>query len=380
MALKISEELEYELIKCFRCGFCRATCPVFSQRVCEAWNARGRMLIMRAVQLNQLQVSRDVLERLYSCTLCKACEVTCPPRVKVAEVIERFRGELVERGLGPLEEQGVMAENLLKTSNIFGLEWASSPLLSSTMVKGLPLKAENLFFPGCSIAMYYPEAGGRLLKILKEAGLKVAVAREASCCGAPMKMLGFNKIFNTLLRRNIEFISRGGFRRVIVSCPMCYVSLKEVEEAVEGLTVQHLSEVFLKLINEGLLKPSKPINIKATFHDPCHLGRYLNIYEAPREVVKSIPSLKLIEMERSKELSQCCGGPIRIPFAELRAEMTEKIVKNAINIGASHIITACVTCLHNLRIIAPDYDVTPIMLEDLIAYSTGVVDTLPSYE
>ncbi|MDH5704355.1 MAG: (Fe-S)-binding protein, partial [Aigarchaeota archaeon] len=115
-----SEEVEEEMIKCSRCGLCRAHCPVFEYKGRESWNARGRIFLIKALLDGKLSVSEELLDRIYSCSLCKSCDETCPSSAKVSDIIKDVRTSLAKTDIGPLEGHREMARAILTSGNILG--------------------------------------------------------------------------------------------------------------------------------------------------------------------------------------------------------------------------------------------------------------------
>jgi Fe-S oxidoreductase len=161
---------------------------------------------------------------------------------------------------------------------------------------------------------------------------------------------------------------------------MCYSTFKH-DYPQKGLEIKHTVNLYTELLDEGKIKFNNTLNAKVAFHDSCHLGRYSGLFEEPRKLIESIPGTKLVELSNSKKSSKCCGGTIRVPYAEIRSKMSERIIDEAVKAGAEYLVTACPSCFHNLYSISilMDYNVKIVTLEELIGYAMGQLGKIPSH-
>jgi Fe-S oxidoreductase len=189
--------------------------------------------------------------------------------------------------------------------------------------------------------------------ILKKAGVEFGILGEKeNCCGESIRKTGSEKVFKDLAKKNIKTFIDKGVKKIIVSSPHCYHTFKnEYPEFMVHFDVVHMSEYILELINDGRLELKGEFEHRVTWHDPCYLGRHNNIYEEPREVLKKISGLKLIEMEAHGKKSLCCGGgggriwmdtPQEERFSDIR-------IKQAIEVDATILATACPYCITNFE-------------------------------
>jgi Fe-S oxidoreductase len=222
--------------------------------------------------------------------------------------------------------------------------------------KGLPVKAftegtEVLYFPCC-----YPSYDARTKKmaiatanILNKAGVDFGIlGAKENCCGESIRKTGDEKLFRRLARENIKTFIDNGVKKILVSSPHCYHTFKnEYPEFKVNFDVMHISQYLFELIKQGRLKLTREYGKKITYHDPCYLGRHNGVYDEPREVLRKVPGLELIEMVDSRADSLCCGGggggiwmdvPKGERFSDLRLEQ-------AIRTGAEVLVTACPYCI-----------------------------------
>jgi len=374
MSIKLPEELEIEVYRCFGCGYCRAQCPVFKVKQNESWGTRGRMILIKSLIQGDTKATSSVLDRLYCCSLCKACETSCPALVRISDVYERVRESLAKQKQAPLDKHQRIAEKILAEGNPFGLPRAER---SYSYQRKNPSRAEVLYFVGCVPAYRRPSIVRSVEKILTTAGVEYAtLGAQELCCGSVLLRTGQTSIARKLAHQNIENFKELGVKKIVTVCPGCYLTLKEdYPKLVEDFLfeVVHISDFINQLLQTGKLKLTKQVGLKVTFHDPCHLGRRFNIYEAPRNVLLSIPGLKLVEMPHNRENSQCCGagGGVKAAFSDVASNIGVSRIEEAATTKADLLVTSCPFCCLNFdeagrqTQLLPVSDLTEIVAEAL---------------
>jgi heterodisulfide reductase subunit D len=158
-----------------------------------------------------------------------------------------------------------------------------------------------------------------------------------------------------LAKRNTELLNESGIQEIVTFCPGCYRAITHDYKEIPGIAelkakVYHTAEYIDKLIQEGRLKITRELKMRVTWHDPCHLGRHCGIYEAPRNILKAIPGVELIEMERIKDQSWCCGGGggTRTAFIDFSQKTAMKRIQEAKKTGAQALVTQCPFCEQNM--------------------------------
>jgi len=344
---------------CTNCGRCVEVCPA---------NAAGRDLSPRDVVQDLGKQSRaapkeDVFangalreSELWACTTCNACVEACPVFINQVDYIVDFRRTLVaENRLDPMKR--AFLENVGRASNPFGLPQQERQ--SWLVEAGVPTLRENphpeyLYWVGCQGS--YDPRGRRLtqsmVRILDAAKVNYAIlGNEEVCTGEPVRRMGEEARFQELALRNIESIARSGAKKVVVHCPHCFNTfLNEYPELGADFKVVHHSQLIGELVAQGRLTLAKGEGA-VTFHDPCNLGRVNGVYDAPREVIKAAEGFELVEMQRSREKSFCCGGgganvwyqaPEKKKIGALRME-------EALKTGAKTLAVACPFCITMLE-------------------------------
>ncbi|MGB9791528.1 MAG: heterodisulfide reductase-related iron-sulfur binding cluster [Thermacetogeniaceae bacterium] len=219
---------------------------------------------------------------------------------------------------------------------------------------------ELAYWAGCTASFIIPDIAQNAMRIFKEVGVDVAyMGKDEGCCGAPMFMSGQWDAYADVIRRNVEEINRRGIKTLVISCPGCWVNLNHyyrqwakklgLEYNVE---VRHISELIAEYIRDGRLKFKKPVKVKATWHDPCHIGRHGGIYDPPREVLQAIPGLDYAEMQHNREDGLCCGSVLtRIKEPDTTSDAIGAIRLNEAEAAGREVIyTTCPCCEFQLRV------------------------------
>ena len=190
-------------------------------------------------------------------------------------------------------------------------------------------------------------------EILKKAGVDFGIlGSKESCCGESIRKTGNEEVFKSLARENIKAFIDHGVKRVLVASPHCYHTFKnEYPEFMIHLDVVHISQFLAELIEAGRLEIKGEFKKKVTFHDPCYLGRHNGIYDPPRDILKNLPGLELLEMPDAREDSLCCGGGGGRIWAETPKEerFSDLRVAQALEVGAEVLATSCPYCISNFE-------------------------------
>lgn len=341
---KKSKESPFEVdrrsvYKCVQCGTCRSVCPVFDVVGWESANTRGRMLIIKSL-LEGRTPSEDVLSSLASCTTCGICTAKCPAGANPPEVVEAARAQLVKCGV-TTEAQEKLKAAVTTSGNSFGETRSRLHWLSDTERAKLPAKADYVYFVGCFDSYRYPEFAKKTFEVLQRFG--VTLLPDEQCCASPLLRTGFREDAEKLMQHNIEQIRKVGAHTIITSCAGCYTTLKN--NYPDELRVISLPEFLAERLEELDLKR---LDLTVTYHDPCHLGRHNEIYDAPRKVIQAICTLK--EMKNIRENSRCCGGGggVRIGYPDISLELARNRLEDVPE-GVDYIVTSCPLCVRNLR-------------------------------
>ncbi len=334
---------------CFQCGLCDTVCP---------WNKVRNFSIRKIIREAAFGLSEIEGEEIWRCTSCGRCPDQCPRGVKQIDLGMSLRRIATEYELFPTSVKpartaraSLISEgNPLQGERKNRADWAKD-LSVETFTEGMDV----LYFPGCYLC-YDPrmkKVAVATANILNKAGINFGIlGNKENCCGESIRKIGSEEVFKNLAKENIKTFIENGVKRIVVSSPHCYHTFKnEYPEFMVNFEVVHMSQYLLELINQGRLELTKEYNKKVTYHDPCYLGRHNEIYSEPREVLKSIPGLELVEMAESGKYSLCCGGgggriwmdtPMNERFSDLR-------LKQANEAGAYDLVTCCPYCITNFE-------------------------------
>ena len=340
-------------------------CPEFRNNRFFSYSAMGKFQIIRALLEGDFDYtdSEELLEICYTCTSCGACEMNCLRLMEKEplKAAEALKSKLIELGIGPLPAH----KEMLKSIKNYDNPWLQPRSRRKDWTKDLDLKdiskekCDYLFFAGCSAAFdkNLQHEIKNSIKILKKAGISVGILGEKEiCCGSPVIRIGDRETFFGLVERNLELFKNAGVKKIITHCAGCHNVLKHDYAEVPGMPeidyeVIHVSELIADLIKEEKIKFTKEVPMTVTWHDPCHLGRHCGTYEAPRDILKAIPGIRLVEMERIKDQAWCCGAGagVRMAFPEHAFKTASERIEEAKATGAEAIVTACPFCEQNLK-------------------------------
>jgi heterodisulfide reductase subunit D len=195
-----------------------------------------------------------------------------------------------------------------------------------------------------------------MIKILQSAGKEIALSKDEWCCGSIALRIGDDQSLLEFIQHNINEFKKMGARVVFTACAGCYRTWKKDYPEILGedlpFEIKHITEILVELLNNNQIpfKAEEGEIKKVTYHDPCHLGRHMDLYEIPREVILKVPGIELIEMKRNRKTAWCCGagGGVKSQFPELAIEISKERIKEAIECGAEILTTSCPFCINNL--------------------------------
>jgi len=363
---------------CTECGRCRVVCPtaltnkpldpkVFIGQLRDAvYEATPRILAAASGRGNgdaAVPPPRELIgdwlseDTLWACTTCGFCTTACPVFIipAVDKIIEMRRHLVLEKTEFPKEMQTAF-RGMETNGNPWGIsaasraDWAKD-LPVVTMAEAGERAIDVLFWVGC--AGSYEDRAKRvsrsLVEILNAAGVSFAIlGTEETCNGDSARRMGNEYLFQTLAQQNIETLNGYGVKSIVTNCPHCFNCLKNEYAPLGGnYEVMHGTELVSRLIAQGRVRMETPIPETISFHDPCYLGRYNGVYDAPRQILESIPGLKLQELPRSRERGLCCGaGGGRMWMEEkLGTRINQERMKEIAAAGTDAVGVSCPFCM-----------------------------------
>lgn len=354
------QRLDFE--SCVSCGRCEDVCPAFgvgNDFSPKQFIASCRDLVARAEDADD-ETSRDPSlvgnafdnNFVWNCRTCTACMEVCPACIGHLDTLIEVRRNLVLIE-GELPDEARRALRAMETTgNPFGpqgdrVEWIES--------LGVPIvppgeKVDVLYWPGCCTAFdpMKQKIAVDVTNLLRQCEIDFGLlGADEVCCGDPARVLGDERIFQEAAKNQVAALNAREFRVLLTSCPHCYNVLKnEYPQFGGNYNVVHHSEFLHEMLWSKRLQPVLGLARRAVYHDPCYLGRYQNIYESPRQVIKAITGAEVVEMKSSRERSFCCGGGGGHFWMDLKKgeRINNLRVKQAVEVNADTIVTACAYC------------------------------------
>lgn len=413
------EDYRYEADGCVRCSNCKfiehiwmksarfaKQCPINVRYAFNLYSAPGLMHSALAILDKNLEFTPKLLDALFQCTSCGACDVRCKRNLdpEILGVIEALKVRAVEEGKAPPEHKA-LADTVSQSKNRYGSpnedrrKWLTEDIKPAQ-------KADVLYFVGCRASFKDTEIAKATAKILSATQTPFMLLDDEWCCGHTQFATGQWQVAREMVEHNLAAIESSGAKMIVTSCAEGYKTLKVDYPRILGkstedmsYTVLHITEYIDKLIKDGNSQFQKAVPMKVTYHDPCSLGRLSEpwshwegvhkkfgvleppkvyrrgdkgVYEPPRDILKSIPGIELVEMERVRDNSWCCGAGAGVDIAspDFALWAAEERVEEAKSTGAEAIVSSCPACrdLLNKAIKAKNekikvYDISEIMLK-----------------
>jgi len=331
---------------CFQCSLCTSSCP---------WNSVRTFVLRRMLRQAQFGLVELESEDWWRCMTCGLCTSRCPRGVPIMDIQRAVRKVLVVSGMEPASLHSALA-SLASLGN----PWSQPAEKRTDWTESLEVKyfsqgTELLYFPCCTSA-YDPRARNiarSTARILKAAGADFGILGESEvCCGESARKAGSEELFQNLAGTNIKSFKDRGVARILTSSPHCYHSLRNDYPSLGGrFEVVHITEYMDELLARGKLKFSNVIKTRVAYHDPCYLGRHSGVYDAPRNVLRSIPGVELVEMPDNRQTALCCGGGGGRIWQESKKgeRFTDLRMDQARGVAAQVMATACPYCLINFE-------------------------------
>jgi len=387
---------ESEYLHCIRCGLCLAACPTYREYRTETASPRGRVALARKGLEGELELSPNLLEQMYGCFACMACDDLCPVGIRPAELALSMRGvgegirpsrwkrwlfggllthagrlELATLPLRLYEGLGIrrlvylLGLNRLLPARIRDLEAMLPRIPKRPLRRVLPevtpargREARRVgFFLGCAQSLLFADQSAATLRVLARNGCTVITPKEAACCGMPARGYGRMDLVREQARRNIEVFERCGVEKIITDCATCGSTLKDYGAFFAGDSrweararafaekVRDISEFLMEI---PLARPAGRVEAVVTYHDPCHLRRGQRVWHQPRSLLGLIDGLELVELP---EAEWCCGsaGSQLITHHALSRKVLDRKLDNVTGTGARILASGCPGCQMQLN-------------------------------
>lgn len=395
------EDLRPDMERCSQCSSCKwipfdqikssrfaKGCPSIAYNNFNSYSARGRFAVSLSLLNGKSDYSDRVLDIIYKCVTCGSCDVAdkiCRYNMEPLEMIHELRFKAVEDGQ-LLPQHQPLIRNLRKEDNMMMKprsergKWADSLDVKRVTKE----HCDVVFHAGCRFS--YDEklqsVARTAVTLLKNAGVDIGImGQDEGCCGDRAYNMGYKGEFTKFAENSTELWKTAGVKTIVTSCADCYHAFSRLYPPLGAhFEVIHTVQYLDRLIKQGKIKFSKKLPLKVTYHDPCHLGRQgepwvpwegkekkflgqviayepkkpryngaWGVYDAPRDVLKSIPGVELVEMERIREYAWCCGagGGVKESYPEFSNWTASERIEEAKSTGAEAIVTSCGWCESN---------------------------------
>lgn len=393
--INIPEESTY--LNCIRCGLCLSVCPTYREGLVETASPRGRVALARKGLEGQLVLGPNLYEQMYQCFACMACDDICPVGIHPAQLALSMRN--LQEETRPKKWKDLLFGNLLSRPG--RMEAATIPLriyegfgirrlVYALGIKEIfPNKIRDLeamlpripqrplrrvlpeitepykdkrydvgFFLGCAQSLLFAEESAAGVRVLARNGCRVTTPRNVECCGMPALGYGRVDLVREQAKHNIAEYEKTDVQVIVTDCATCGSTLKEYGELLASdpewaerakqfsLKVRDISEFLADIPIE---KPAGKVEGRATYHDPCHLGRAQGIKSQPRELLKMINGLEFVELPES---GWCCGsaGSQLITHFETSLSVLNRKMENIQKTGANMVASGCPGCQMQLNV------------------------------
>ena len=384
---------------CLRCSICKwipqvqiksqkyaSACPAIDMYNFHPYSGGGKIILALALEMGRIKPSEELRDIVYKCTECGNCAVSCKflNNLEPLEIMMKLREKLVEAGVGPMPKQQQYIDAVKQVNNPYNEPHENRMKWLPEDIKIDP-EAKILYYIGCTSSYRRQEMAASAARIMNAAGVSFNILQDDEfCCGSPIYRTGDIASFEAVLNKNLDVIESKEIETIVFSCAGCYDTFKVDYPLYRDYSfrVLHVVEFFDELLERNQLKLTKEVPLTVTYHDPCHLGRNAEryeewngdvvnlmplvtinvppkpkrtgskgIYDAPRNILKKIPGLKVVEMERIKEYAYCCGAGagVKSAFPELALFAAKTRIEEAEETGADVLVSACPFCSTNLQ-------------------------------
>ncbi|MBB4911665.1 (Fe-S)-binding protein [Actinophytocola algeriensis] len=376
---------------CFSSGhkFCREVCPVMQVTRNESWTPTAFHANVVAMEQNELTIE-DVAEDYVNCTQCGACELRCPNtlftgdfyrfRTRTVDLVKQMRALAVDNGV---HQPGYQRWNQLTDERTHEPVLGDLPVSQEHVADwadglDLPVGGETILFVDCEAAFHRTSVPRAVAQLLRQAGYEFGLMREQWCCGGPAAEMGYRGQSRRFAEHNLADWRASGVRRVLVLDPHDYITFTEDYPGYFGadfdIEIVLVVELLARLLADGKLTPTVPVERTITYHDPCRLNKRKGIWQEPRQVLRAIPGLTFHDVDRVTQWSYCSGGGGGLPVEkpELTAKISAARIDKAAELEVDTLVSACPWSERPLSEAGAARDIDVVDLHELLAESCGI--------
>jgi heterodisulfide reductase subunit D len=387
-----------ELDACTQCGECLRHCPVqdvtgnptisppekirmFREFIRSTEGLQATLFSPRDVDRKKLE---DFTRAVYECTTCGACGQNCPVGIFTQRLWPMLRKEMVKRGLGPLGVQANIPRVIEKSGNPY--EKPAADRYKPWFPEGVKVAedADIAYYAGCTGAYEAnPMVRGDVLVLSAiNEPFTMLPPEEEVCCGFPLFITGQHDLLKDLTKKLVEGYRAKGVKTLVCSCPCCVNIMTRDWPLFYGrelpFKIRHITQHVSAAIKQGRLRLDKELRERVIYHDPCYLTRGVGVVEEPREVLRSIPGVKLLEFDRHGLNSRCCGagGAARKIYHENAIAMGRLTIDEAVAKKADRLILSCPACYAKVNEAMAGHK-NQIRITDIMELVSGLIEDDP---
>jgi len=381
--MKKLEDYSEDIYKCTKCGLCQSVCPVFEATGLESAVSRGKFTLLNGILTDKIKMGKNMSRYLDLCLGCRACFEFCPSSINAEEIIiqarhhsfningisfvkrfiisnlnSRLNLNLLKLALSIYRKSG-----LINTANFIAekISFLKQPVcvfnsqIKETIryKKQKPVKSDSklkiVYFPGCINNYINPSVKNSVKIVLEKNGFEVNIP-DFVCCGMPARSAGDFKTFKKQAEKNLDLID-DNIDFLLTDCASCGSIWEHYAEIVDDKYKEKARNLTAKAVNinkflaeiDFYIPENTEITATVTYHDPCHLKRFQNVYTEPREILKKIPGINFVEMN---EADKCCGvsGTFCVVNPDISKAISVKKAENILDTNAQIVSTGCPSC------------------------------------
>lgn len=384
----IPADVAWYAYTCSQCGYCVPECDQYYGRGWESQSPRGRWYWLREYMEGREKWNQYMVDSFLACTTCEMCNTKCSVNLPIESSWMKLRGLLInEENKMTIPPFEMMSAALQKEGDIWAGyrkdrdAWFPQDLKAKHY--NPDKKTDIVYFAGCTASYVENDIGMATVRLLDKADVDFNyMGKTESCCGVPMLVAGKWDVFAENMKRNINAINNIGGNTIVASCPSCDMMWRQVYPQWAkklgikyDIKVKHYAEVLAEKIKnkEFTFPPNNMEPVTVTWHDSCHMGRAMGIYDAPREVIKAIPNVTLVEMDYNKEEAHCCGSVLTlIKEPQVAAEVGKVRLDEAVEAGAQKVLSLCPCCEFQFRVTKNKKQI-PLDIDDLAHFAASAI-------
>ncbi len=378
----IPADVAWYAYACSQCGYCVEECDQFYGRGWESQSPRGKWFWLREYMEGRQKWNQFMVDTILVCTTCELCNFRCSASLPIESSWMKLRGRLIHEEkkmtIPPFE---MMGEATRREGDIWAgyrrdrSHWFPEDLKAR---HGVGVRSKNVYFAGCTASYVERDIAMASVKLLDEAGIEFTyLGEKENCCGTPMLVAGKWDVFAETMKHNIAAAKTAGADTVITSCPACDMMWRHVYPVWAeklgidfDMRIRHYSEVVSERIKAGRFKfPDRgkdPITV--TWHDSCHIGRVSGVYDEPRDLIRALPGVSLVEMPYNRQAAHCCGSVLTlIKDPSVAAEIGKTRLEEVTETGANTVLSLCPCCEFQFRVTA-DKKHLDVKIQDLARF------------